>query len=256
MRRKPGMTMLLVFFLVFISTIVLAKDREIKAVFVSWEPFGFIDNGKVTGFELDIFSAVAKDLKIEVSFDERPWKRCLYLVKHQFADVIISALKTSERELYLYYPTEFISISNTALFTTVDRNIQFNGSFDSIKGLTVGMTMGFSYGSAFDRTGLIKKETSTKTKSIISKLMARRYKLGIGNIAVISSLSKKMGVRQKIRFLKPQIHSQKLFAAFSKAKGNDMLAREFSEELKKFKKTKKYRNILHYYGITNESQSD
>jgi len=245
---------MMAFLLIGVTYNSFAAEEKIQAVFVTWEPYGYIENDRFVGFELDIFSAVMKMMNIQVEYNERPWKRCLFMVENGLADVVISALKTPEREAYMIYPEESISISKTALFTTPDRNIQFSQDFESLKEFTIGVTAGFTYGSAFDSANFLKKDENIKTAGIVTKLMMGRYELGIGNIAVISSIAQKQGVRNKIKFLEPLVHSQKLYAAFSKVKNHQYLVDEFSKKLAYLKNTSEYREILTKYGITYESQ--
>ncbi len=111
---------LVVLLLICITSSAHASDKKIQAVFVSWEPYGYIENKRAVGFELDIFSAVFNEMNMEVKFNERPWKRCLYMVKHGLADVVISALKTPEREVFMIYPKEFISINKSQIIVRIN----------------------------------------------------------------------------------------------------------------------------------------
>jgi len=167
---------------------------KIEAVFVTWEPFGYLEGTQAVGFELDIFRAVAAELNLDVSFHERPWKRCLYMIEHGSADALISALKTPEREVYMLFPDEFISISATAFFTVRSSPIRFDGNLENLRGKIIGITSGFSYGSAFDEADYLIKDENTKTETIIPKLLMGRYDLGIGSVPVINSLAIKQGV--------------------------------------------------------------
>lgn len=243
------------FFLFFLNESASAEDDTIRAVFVTWQPYGYVENGKIAGFELDTFAAVAKQMEMRVEFRERPWKRCLYLVENGLADVVISALKTKEREKYMIYPNEHISINNTALFTTVERDFEFDETFESLKGYIIGTTAGFSYGKNFDKATFLKKDGNTKTEAIVSKLIMQRYDLGIGNIPVISSIAHKQGNLKRIKFLNPLVHSQKLYASFSRKNQLEPLAKRFSNELKVFKTTETYEKILAKYGMSLRSQN-
>ncbi len=245
---------IIVFLLVCATNYTFAEDNKIRVVFVSWEPYGYVENNQAIGFELDIFANIIKMMNLEVEFNERPWKRCLFMVEHGLADVVISALKTPEREGYMIYPEEFISISKTALFTTTDQEIQLSKSYESLRDYTIGVTAGFAYGTEFDSANFLKKDENTTTAGIVTKLMMGRYQLGIGNIAVISSIAQKQGVRDKIHFLKPMVHSQKLYAAFSRKKNHQDLIDKFSKILTSYKVTQRYKEILFKYGISYESQ--
>jgi len=235
--------------LTFTATLVQAEEGSIQAVFTTWEPYGYLEDGKAVGFELEIFAAVMDAMKRPVEFIERPWKRCLYMVQRGEADVVISALKTSEREAFLYFPQEPISLSQTAFFTTTTNPIEFNGAYESLKDYTIGVVSGFSYGPDFDAAGFLTKDEATSSEQVLKKLLAGRYEIAVGNIAVISSIAEKLGERQNIRFLTPLVHSQELYVGFSKAKGHEKLAQDFSNALAEFKASPEYKAILTRYGI-------
>ncbi len=226
-----------------------AEEYKITAVFPTWEPYGYLEDGKATGFEIEIFAAVMNKMNIKAEFVHQPWKRCLHSVKIGWADVVISALKLEERTEYLYYPDEPISISKTALFTSSANNIVFNGSFEDLKDFTIGVTNGFSYGSAFDSSHFLNKDASTETESIVTKVLLGRIELGVGNIAVIKTIAKKSNASHKINFLNPLLHSKKLYAGFSKANDHKNLTARFSLELSQFKTSSQYKDIMKKYSL-------
>lgn len=226
-----------------------AEEKKMIAVFTTWEPYGYMENNTPAGFEIEIFAAVAKKMEITVEFLNRPWKRCLYSMENKIADVLISALKTKDRESYMIYPEEPISISRTGFFTTVGKNIVFNGTFEPLKEFTIGITSGFSYGDAFDSAVFLKKDESTETATIITKVLLGRIDLGIGDIAVIKTAAKKENTLEKINFIEPLVHSRKLYAAFSKKPGHEMLSLEFSKILSEFRTSEEYYSILKKYGV-------
>jgi len=238
---KPG---ILIILLIIIIPLSIGAKEKLIAVFPTWEPYGYMENKKATGFEIETFQAVMDRMGIQVTFAHQPWKRCLYSVENGLADVIISALKVEERTAYLHYPEEPISTSRTALFTRQKDPIVFNGTMEELKGYTIGVTSGFSYGSAFDQSDFLLKDESTETQAMVIKVLLGRNRLGIGNIAVIRTLAEKQRAADEIRFLFPLLHSQNLYAGFSKTGNLGDLAAAFSAELADFKKTARYRQIL------------
>ncbi len=239
----------IIFFLIYASGLIYAQEKKISAVFPTWEPYGYVENGKAVGFEIEIFAAVMKNMGIKVEFLHQPWKRCLYSVKNGIADVVISTLKVNERTEYLYYPEEPISISRTALFTAIDKDIVFNGSLEGLKNFTIGVTNGFSYGPSFDSCDFLKKDASTETEAVVTKVLLGRNELGVGNVAVVKTIAKRNNASHKIRFLEPLLHSQKLYVGFSKAKKHKNLTTDFSIALSEFRRSTEYKNIMEKYSL-------
>ena len=245
--RNCIFTAVILIIVLFSSYPTAAQEKKIIAVFPTWEPYGYVEDGKAAGFEIETFRAVMDIMGLRVEFVHQPWKRCLHSVKNGLADVVISALKVKERMEYLYYPDEPISMSRTALFTLKDREIDFNGSLDALKGYTIGVTNGFSYGPAFDGSRFLEKDASTETGAVVTKVLLGRNELGAGNIAVIKTIAAKHNASGKIRFLYPLLHSQKLYAGFSKARNHAELTMAFSTALAGFRKSPDYRRIMAKY---------
>ncbi|MEW6262543.1 MAG: transporter substrate-binding domain-containing protein [Thermodesulfobacteriota bacterium] len=225
------------------------EATKIRVVYTEWFPYTFQEKAKASGFEIETFKAVMKKMNLEAEFTAYPWKRCLSSLEKGEADVLISLLKTPERERYTYFPHEYISISRTVFFTTVDRNIKFTGSYEELKGYSVGVIMGFSYGETFDKASYLKKDEAENASMLIGKLLKGRNDLAAENQAVINASALKMGVKNKIIFLEPPIHTQKLYVGFSKAKGLNILCDAFSKSLGEFKKSESYKAILEKYGV-------
>ncbi len=233
----------------FTSLPVYAEKDLIYVVYTQWEPYTYQENGKDLGFEIETVRAVIGKMGLHSKFEQFPWKRCLYMMENGEADALVSALKTPEREKFLYFPDEHISVSKTVFFKKNGSSAEFDGSFESLKDYTIGVISGFSYGDAFDKAVYLKKDEVKDAENLIKKVLAGRNDLGAENLAVLTAAAKKMGVSSDIRFLEKPIHSQKLYAVFSKSKSLEKLSMTFSETLRELKKSEEYRNILEKYGM-------
>ena len=225
------------------------EAKKLRVAYTDWFPYTYEENGAAAGFEIEIFDAVIKQMQLEAEYTQYPWKRCLMSLEHGQADVLISLLKTPEREGYTIYPETSISISKTMLFTTLDKTIEFSGSYQDLKGYTIGVIMGFSYGEAFDSADYLTKDEAADAPMLIAKLLKGRDDVAVENQVVVKASALKMGVQDQLRFLEPPIHTQKLYAGFSKANGLESLCTEFSQALHAFKSTDAYAAILGKYGI-------
>ena len=236
-------------FFILISAAVGGNPRKIIVAYTDWYPYTYQEKGKPSGFEIEIFTAVMKNMGIQVEFANYPWKRCLNNLKEGNADALVSLLKTDERERYAYFPDTPISISKTVFITKADRNIKFRGSLEELKEFNIGVIMGFSYNEAFDKAVYLKKDNSLDTRILLTKLLNNRHDLAAENQTVATAYAIRMGIRDKIKFLEPPIHTEKLYVGFSKAKKTKALCGDFSNSLKEFKKTRAYTQILEKYGV-------
>lgn len=244
------LTFVYLVFVLFVSSMAYGQAKKVRVVYTQWYPYTYQYKGYAYGLEIEIFKAVMKSMDLDYEFRAHPWARCLHSLKTGEADVLISLLKTREREKYTYYPKNYISISRTVFFTTTHNKLKFNGSYEELKGYSIGVVRGFSYGDAFDSAKYLKKDPANNTELLIKKLLIGRNHLAAENQIVVSALAHNMGVDDKIRFLGTPIHTKRLYVGFSKIKGLKQMCENFSESLGRFKKSRLYRSILKKYGLS------
>lgn len=217
--------------------------EKIKNLLIST---GFL---KAVGIEVEITREIFSQMGLKPEYREYPWIRCLETVKTGNSDVVLAVVKTRQREQFLYYPSEPTVFETNSLFKLKTSKITANGNLQSLKKYTIAATSGASYGEKFDKAGFLKKERVSSAESIIRLVENKRVDLGVGSVQTVTYLMNKMGLSNKLVFLKPPLGNEPLFAAFSRTKSHQKMAEEFSDRLAKFKKTKKYRAILAKYGV-------
>lgn len=227
----------------------MAQARKLTVVYTEWFPYTYTENGAAAGFEIEILREVLRGMNLEAEFIEYPWKRCLSSLEEGQADALVSLLKAPEREQFAIFPAEHISTSRTVFFTAADNAAPFSGDLAELRGRKIGVIMGFSYGEAFDHAGYLDKEPGVDVNILINRVVSGRNDLAAENEAVAKASATRLGVRDRLRFLEPPIHTQKLYVGFSKVRGHGPLAAEFSKALAKFKSSPRHRDILRKYGI-------
>lgn len=238
----------------FFSTLcedVFAQTRHkpLRVVYTDWYPYTFTKNSVAQGFEIEIFQAVLLRMNAYATYSEFPWKRCLDMIKNGNADVVISALKTPERETFVVFPESNISISRTVFVTLKKNSINYTGDLEQLKGYSIGVIMGFTYGSAFDNASYLIKDEAVDARTLIMKLTRGRNDVIAENQAVIIAVAHEMGLESSLRVLTPPIHTKKLYAVFAKAGISKSFINSFSRNLEQFKNTQNYRTILLKYGL-------
>jgi len=221
----------------------------LRVAFTDWFPYTYLDGEKPAGFEIEIIESVFRDLGCRLEFTCYPWKRCLAALEAGDADLIVSLLKTPEREKFVLFPREHVSLSRTVFFTLSNRRIRYCGRLGDLRGRTIGVIAGFSYGEAFDAATFLRKDEAKNTEILLKKLLRGRHDLGAENQAVVKGYAQKMGIADRIRFLDPPIHHQRLYEGIAAGTGFEQLAEQFSLALREFKQTSAYQNILEKYGI-------
>ena len=71
------MRFLTIIFWLFANTLALGQAAPIKACFTQWYPYTYIKNKNPAGLSIEIYSAIIKKAQMEISYEFRPWKRCM-----------------------------------------------------------------------------------------------------------------------------------------------------------------------------------
>ncbi|MBL4942669.1 MAG: transporter substrate-binding domain-containing protein [Colwellia sp.] len=167
------LSVLLVFILFCHVTMVQAKNLTV-AIFIE-PPFADLVDGEFVGENIDIVKALSKSVDLTPIFIRCPFIRCLALVKHGKADMIMGLRKLVDREKDLIFlsPPYMVQHYPLRFFTLTSQEIAIN-SFADLNNLTVGMLRGASYFDLFDDDKVIKKVELTSRTQLINMLLRGR----------------------------------------------------------------------------------
>ena len=232
-----------------------SKDaaKQILVVMENIPPYSYMLNDSIMGFDVELSKTIFQKLNLNPVYKVYSWSRCLELIKTKQADAILTIFLTPERENFLYFPDEFCSYEPNAFFLLKGTDIRYSGRLNELSQYTIGVKSSTSYGNQFDNAGFLRRDTSKNQETLIQKIIEKRLEIGIGSIPVISYISKKMNCFDKIEFVKPYVIVDPLYIGFSKKGNNSELVKNFSKELKEFKKSLSYNYLLKKYDITNSA---
>jgi polar amino acid transport system substrate-binding protein len=137
----------------FPATFLFANTQRVITVgWDSWVPYYYLDNGVLTGLDIDIVKAIGDKAGYTLDFQEMPWVRNLHSVKLGEVDLAISASKTSEREEYAYFGEPY-RLEEVGMF--IRKEVKNKFTFKTLKdiigtGFRLGATRGYYYGPEFD----------------------------------------------------------------------------------------------------------
>ena len=77
------------------------------------------------------------------------WKRCLLEAQQGRVDIVVAAYRTRARETWLGFTQEALVADPIVLFTQRDKPVPFT-RWDELRGRTVGLLLGDSFGDQFD----------------------------------------------------------------------------------------------------------
>lgn|GEM_PF-1698768 len=211
-----------------------------------WPPF-VIDDIERPGIDVEVMLAVFSKMQVDVEFRLYPWKRAINLTKNGEADAILDIFETQERRDWLWFPETPISVNQSALFCKYcDPTIIVSEKQMQQHALIVNL--GYEYTLYTNNDKIIKYQV-TDFEQGFQMLDQGRADYYLINRTVGLYTIKKMGLTD-IRPLYMVIDDPSpSFLAFAKKKAIRPLLEEFDNQLKLFKASEDYRNILRKYGV-------
>lgn len=126
-----------------VTGLAAAKDwTQVRvAVDLTYKPFTYkTDDGKPTGFDVDIAQALCDQMKAKCVFVEQVWDSMIPGLQAKKYDAIISSMSiTAEREKVVAFTTKYY---NTPSKIVVKNTVKTDGSPASLKGKNIGVLKG------------------------------------------------------------------------------------------------------------------
>ena len=107
---------------------------------VDFPPFGYLDNGKIAGFDYDIMNEVAKLSGLNVEFTHMQFNGLLPALQAKKIDVIIASMTvTEDRKQFVNFSEPYYVSSQVMLVHKDDDSIK---TFDDLNGKNIGVVIG------------------------------------------------------------------------------------------------------------------
>ena len=116
-----------------------------------YPPLSWQSRGELVGLAPQVVQQLFEELGYEVRLLALGnWKRCLLEAKQGRVDIVVAAYRTRERLAWMDFTQAPLVADPILLFTRRDKPIRFR-DWDDLRGLTVGLLLGDSFGERFDR---------------------------------------------------------------------------------------------------------
>lgn len=225
------------------ETLTIARSID------DWGPNEFMgEDGKPTGFHIDLIQMAAKQLNVNVEFVSMPWKRALKTIEQGNVDAISYTIFSPERTSYLIYDEDnAISIGSTRFAYLKGNDFDYDGTLESVKDRKIGVIRGYSYGKKFDRNKLNNLVNVNTEEQLLLMLLEKRVDLILVNIDHLKYKYSHWPEFSSVTSMDIASDSYDIFLAFSKKRGHEKLAKRFSEVIPKIRNSKKYQQIVQSY---------
>lgn len=223
-------------------------EQRLLVVTDEWAPYVYQENGIIRGFDYEVMVRVFEAMGYRVDVTILPWKRCLRMIESKRADAILDISLNEKRKTLMYFPEENISHSVSVLFHLQGKKFTYE-NLEDLRGLTIGTILGYKYNKEFLAADYFRKEPVKSEKQNLEKLINGRIDLFLSNKYVGLFSAKKMGVLDKIDYIRKPVSSGDNYVAFSRKRHYEDLAHQFSQELKRFKTKPEYPAIFDKYNM-------
>lgn len=127
-------------------------ERPLKACgHPFYPPVSWHSQGELTGLAPAVSRQLFAELgyQVQLSADSN-WKRCLLEVEQGNADIVVAAFRTEQRQTWLHFSQVPIITDPITLYVNNQTPLRYE-QLDDLKGKTVGLLLGDSFGDTIDR---------------------------------------------------------------------------------------------------------
>lgn len=232
---------------ILILPLNVCAEKISLACLEDFRPFQWSEKGEVRGIDADIIREVCKRLNIDVEFQPVPWKRALLYAENGIASGILAALYKEERKKFLYYTTQPVHVQKNIIMGRKGSGITVK-NFDDLKGKSVGVVRGFSYGPEFDKYEGLRKIVCGDHIELIGVLDKKRIDVAMGSYMPLMFNAVPLGIQNNLEVLHV-ITEYPVYTVFSRKLGEQgkLLVQRFDMVLKQIKDEGMEQKIIDKY---------
>lgn len=125
-----------------LSATALAKERIYVGTNAEFPPFEYLENGKITGFDIELMNEIGKVLNADIKIQDMAFDGLLPALQLKKVDVVIAGMTaTEERMKTVAFTQPYYIASQVIIVKEGDNSIK---SFEDLKGKRVGVMLGFT----------------------------------------------------------------------------------------------------------------
>ncbi|QJB56192.1 transporter substrate-binding domain-containing protein [Pseudodesulfovibrio sp. zrk46] len=238
-------------FLVFLGLTAHAAE-PLKMCVDDWPPYEYKENYQIEGICVKAAKAVLERMGHgECSLVSANWERCLNNVRIGDDHLALTAVKTSEREQYAWYPDEPLTTAYRVFFVKTDRRkVLRYRSLEDLNGRRIGLVKGFHYPPEIvayaEKHATIRYAADPTTNFHL--LLDDRVDFVFEDLAPGMYILEQLHAKDKaIPLLDSVLEEEPLYVIFSKERVDKVFVDRFSKELERYKQTDEYKKIFSQY---------
>jgi len=247
---------IVVIFSVASINLAAAHPCKLKMGWEPWEPYQYINkNNKVSGFDVELMTAVLAEMGCELELIHNPWKRLLKEIESGRIDIVAGTTITIERKLWGHFSLAYREETRVlfGLKESFERH-RLNSLEDIINtnfqlGINRGSYNGEQFKILMNEPKFNRQVQFVNTeKQNVKKLLAKNRIDGfIGDLISGVILLRNEGMLDEVEIHPMEIFSSEIHFLFSKKTSNNEFIELFNESLVKLKVNGTYETIKQKY---------
>lgn len=236
-------------FLAMTASVVCA-DTLVLAAAHTW-PTAYLVDGRPTGMLVDLVTEAYRRAGHSAEVKLMPWARCLREAETGEVDGVFSSFKLPERERFLAFSKEALTIQVIVFFARRESTERFGGDLAAMRDVKIGVITGTSYGEQFDaavRGGVLRNvEQTNSIESNLKKLVFGRVDLVASYRNVALDTATRLQLLAQIREISPPLDSVPTYLAFTRVRDLSKRSEDFDAAMASMKQDGTYDLITRRY---------
>lgn len=132
----------LLFLMLMLSSLVLGKEKIYVGTNAEFQPFEYLENGKIVGFDVELMEEIGKLIDKDIEWKNISFDGLLPALQTKKIDVIIAGMTaTEERKKFVNFSQTYYQSKQLILVNKDNKKIT---SFETLKGNSVGVVLGYT----------------------------------------------------------------------------------------------------------------
>ncbi|WP_165856204.1 substrate-binding periplasmic protein [Marinobacter sp. JSM 1782161] len=229
------------------------RAEVLELVTEPWPPLVEQRDGKPTGPLWTVAQAVLTRMGYEPRLRFVPWKRALDLVARNEADAVLGAGMTVERRQLFLYPAEPLAYSETVLFSDRRSSLVYE-DFDSLEGLTIGLSAGYSYTRDVWSAPQFEREEVRDIRAGLNMVLLGRVDAFMVNRAVGWHEAHRLGIADQLSASVKPISEGSVYLMFAPTTDPE-LVHAFDRAIRRFRGSKEYVRLMRDYAAPHPDEA-
>jgi polar amino acid transport system substrate-binding protein len=163
---------------------VNSNNKEIKLAVANYEPWMIINNGKVSGIDVDIVNEIAARLGLNVVTVECNWADCLEKSRFGHVDLLTNMFRTAERERFLtFIEPAYLLGTQRSFYMRGDQKYLLE-NYAGLDDKVVGLENGVPSFDKLDSDSTLDKRYYESAYKVLQALLEKEIDIALGQGSV------------------------------------------------------------------------